>query len=258
MDNPYQDLSTFSVQPVDTKILCLLKIGQKEHMENLSRGELFCHHLAHYKKPEFNDQPFYDEHEGLEHVNQPDLTYAVFKFKDKDGKEREIKADLAPGSPMITSRGLRSPAFCLHAINSGDWTHREFTEEEIPMFREYLQVPAEMEKFKNGGSEPYALVFRNPNEFINRIRTACKRDGVGLSGDMVRYVDLSQYHGKVPDERIGFIKQSRHKHEREYRFIFRSSKGLSNPFRLPIGDIQDITMLMPLKEFRSSFYVNFD
>lgn len=61
----------------------------------------------------------------------------------------------------------------------------------------------------------------------------------------------------VDKSKIGFIKQSSHKHEIEYRVVFRSHQVLDDPFVLDIGSIRDIVQVMPLDDFRRKWKLGF-
>lgn len=249
----YLDLHDFSLQPLETKLLCLLKVGKKEHMESLAAGNIFCHHLAHYKNSQFAAEPFFDEHEGLMAVYQADKVNLKVSSKQLG---QDVEVELDPGTQFVMSGNLHSPCFCLHAMHTAEWTHKEFPEEEAYLFKEYLQVPAEMGKFKNGDDAPYVWLPTNPNEFFDKLKSACDAAGIGITGDLVKYVDLKAFNGKVAKEKIGLVKQIRHKDEREYRIIFRG-KNLDNPFTLQLGDLRNISMVMPLEEFKQKWELGF-
>ena len=248
----YIDLHDFSIEPIDTKVFCLLKVGRKAHMESLAQGKLFCHHLSYYKKSEFQSEAFFDQHEGLLAVLQADRV----KLKFSSPTIGEIEKELDPGTQMVLSVDLHSPTFCLHAIHSGEWTHKEFPEEEVWLFKEYLQVPDEMEKFRNQDEAPYVCVLNDGNAFFDRVKVASEKENLGITGDLVKYVDLVKCHGSVANHRVGFVKQSRYKNEREYRIIFRG-QHLSDPFQIDLGDLRDISQLMPLQEFKEKWELGF-
>lgn len=245
-------MSDFVQKPLETKLLCLLKVGSKEHIESLANGKIFCRHLKFYKDPSHKDKSFYDPHEGLAGIFQPELSCLEIGIENE---KNTITQGSGLISPVLISKNLNIPAFCLHAIHTGDWTNRKFNEDEIEVFKTYLQIPDEMTKFEN-----YVMVITNAEEFFVRLKTACNKESIRILGrGLVKYADLAKVHGKIPEEFIGFIKQSKHSPEREYRFTFGGNKELPDPFdQLNIGSLKDITLVMPLKEFMSDWSIQFE
>lgn len=247
----YLDLNTLALTPLDTKLLCLLKVGEQQHIESLADGKIYCRYMTYYKNPQFKDSPFYDEHEGLATVLQSDMV--KLNISSSGGEKFEIGSEEGLVGSVNIAANLELPTFCLHAIHTGDWTHKQFTEAEIAVFRNYLQIPDEMFKFKN-----YVCVIMDFGKFLERLGKAIDDKGIGARHGFIRYVDLTKVHGKVSNHMLGFIKQMRHSNEREYRFIFSAKEKLSDPFMLDLGSLRDITKVMPLREFMDSFEVDFD
>lgn len=239
----FSDLKEWSLKKLDTRVLCLIKVGLKEHIESLADGKIYCRHLKFYKDPQFKDEPFYDIHEGLSAVYQSSKVNLTFGDK---------KLDLDAKSQLVISHNHDFPAFCLHAMHTGHWTHRKFKEHEIRKMKEFLQIPSSMDKFQG-----HVMTIINFNVFIDRLRDACIKKGIGFDAGLVKYVDTKKVHGTVDKSKIGFIKQKSHAHEREYRVVFRANGVLDDPFVLDIGSLRDIVQIMTLEEFRKKWKLGF-
>lgn len=137
--------------------------------------------------------------------------------------------------------------FCLHAIHTGEWTDRTVGEEELLAFKKYIDLPPTMDAFGT-----HVWIIRNGDEFLARVRAACRRLGISGRSDLVSYVDEGTTHGRVPPHLIGFTKMRRFAPEREYRLIFDSSEPLEDPFEIDVGSLEDISMIVALDEFRNA------
>lgn len=246
----YLDLTKLALVPLDTKLLCLLKVGAREHIEKLANGEIYCRHMNFYKDQIFKDHPFYDQYEGLAQVLQSDLIKVNIGTPDN---QIELSKENGLVGSVVVSANLPNPTFCLHAIHTGDWTHRQFTESEIEVFKAYLQIPNEMFKFKDT-----IWIITDWKKFCERLEDAINKANIGIRHGFVKYVDLTKVHGKVPNNMLGFIKQMKHSDEREYRLMFFSKDKAPDPFQLSLGSLRDISMVMPLKEFTEKWELGFE
>ncbi len=142
--------------------------------------------------------------------------------------------------------------FCVHAIHTGEWTDRRFGEEELDAFSSYLQVPESMNKFGT-----HVWVITNGDEFVKRLRDAAARQNVRVFGSLVKYVDPSRVHGGIPREMAPFVKRDAFKDEREYRFVFSSTRQLPDPFVLDVGQLADISVVANIEELRRDWRIGF-
>lgn len=240
--------------PIDepkTKLLCLLKVGKKEHMEGLRDGKIYCKPLTYYKTIEEDPKPFNDKHEGLSGVLQASRIKMVLRPKGKP----EVILDSASGliDQIYISKNFPSPAFCLHAIHTGEWTDRHFTNAEKQAFIDHLQVSDEMKKFGD-----HVWVLTNHTVFQERLLEVCKKQKIYVRGGFVLYVDPSQVHGFFEDMYVGFIKSNSFSDEREFRYIFESDKPFNDPFVLDVGSLAGASTVIPLDEFKKTWEIDFE
>jgi hypothetical protein len=246
----FEDLATTLLPKPNVKLLCLTKIGLREHLLGLQQGHLRCRHLSFYKRIEGSPLHFQDPDEGLLGIYQAGLV--ELSFTPPDHAPIVMNSGNGLLGQVIITTDLDNPIFCMHAIHTGDWTHRTFGAEELAAFKESLQIPAEMDRFGT-----HILVITNGLEFLRRVRRACVSQQIRLSCGLVRYVEPSRVHGPVPKHLSTFTKRTCFKHEREYRFQLTRLLGFPDPFALEVGPLEDISIVAPLNEFRQQWRVSF-
>jgi hypothetical protein len=239
------------LQPLETKLLCLIKFGEERNLKLLAEGKIYCRHLEYYKAEENRGKVFYDQHEGLAGFYQ--AKNISIHFTPKNQPPVIINADNGLVGQVPVSLNLKKPAFCMYAIHTGEWTNRKFTEQEMEDFKSYLQVTTKME---NGYKNKHVWVITSGIEFNERLGKACKAKNIGLRGDLVRYVDAA-FHGTVPRQISGFVKTNEFSHEREYRYVF-DAPDLPDPFILDVGSLKDISTIVPVEDFKNSWSIQFE
>jgi hypothetical protein len=195
--------------PPKVAILCLLKIGQREHLEELAKGHLRFRRLSFYSEMESQEQPYHDKNEGTVGVLQAEYVKFLISF---GGEQVEVSRDTGLLDQVIVQELRTRMVFCLHAIHTGEWTFREFDVDVVPEFRRSLQVPKSM-----GNHGDHAWVLTDCQQFRARLLEAVRRRNLGLQGRLVRYVDFTATHGYVPSDIRGFVKSAEYREEREYR-----------------------------------------
>lgn len=226
----------------------LLKIAKRERLEQIQAGKLYCRHLKYYRDGEGGaPQPWQDRDEGVAGIFQSKSIRIVLTMPD--GAEHVIDAEGGLVDQVKFSRDLNVPAFCLHAIHSGEWT-REFGQSELADFMKYIEVPERMKP--DFGDHVLVL---GP-EFVERVRAAC-RQKLDLRHGLVRYIDDRAAHGKIPADLVGFVKLKKFDWQREYRFVFEAAERLPDPFVLDVGPLHDVSMLMTLDEFKKGVSFRF-
>jgi hypothetical protein len=219
----------------------VLKVGARQHLEELAEGHLRFRRLSFYQAEENRDQPFHDQNEGLLVVAQASQTQMFIEFQ---GKETVI-----PGltGQVVIRAVLDLPVMCLFSIDCGDWVDRLVGKEDLPHMLESMNVPPEMNK-----SGDTVWVIRNLEAFLLRVKAAARAQGLEMSGRRMTYIDLKRVHDQVKREDLGFVKDARFQHEREFRIRIEPSSPLPDPFVLDVGDLRDISTVMPLDKFRKS------
>lgn len=248
---PIKKLNETLKEPLITKVLALLKVGHEENLNKLLEGKIYCRHLTYYKAEENKNQSFHDQHEGMVGIYQsPDVE---LRLQPKGMDPIVINSETGLMGQVFVSKNLRMPAFCLHAIHTGEWTTRQIQEIELDQFKKFLQIPENMSVHGK-----HVWVIRNGKEFNVRLIDACKKMGIGFRGNLVRYVSPEEVHGGAPPEMEGFIKPKAFSPEREYRYLFDSNSELPDPFILDIGSLRDISEVGTLEQFKKDWSIDFE
>lgn len=228
-----------------TRILALLKVGWKAHLEELARGRMRFRRLAFYSDLESKGRAHHDGNEGLAALFQSEQIRMIVKAA---GQEIEVSTETGLVGQVIVREMRERMVLCLHAIHTGKWTDKEFSEEALPEVMRDIEVPSGMGRYGD-----HAWVITNGDAFKARLRAAVKREKLGLRAQLVRYVDFAAVHGRVPSDLRGFVKNAAdHADEREYRVALDAAASLPDPYYLDVGDLSDISMIIPLQGMRVS------
>ncbi|WP_347358477.1 hypothetical protein [Bdellovibrio sp.] len=219
------------------RIGAFLKFGELAHLETLRSGVLYMNTLDYFQKLEADEAKRADRFEGVTGVFQPDQITLKLSF---NGETHEF-TDLA--GPIILGHADLSDihAFCLFAVTPGEYE----VEDEI-YEGNFLKVRLNPANEEFGG---YILFIKDVNEFINRLREALKRHGRRARAALVEYIKESEYHGHLPEGKVGLFKFDTFKHQQEFRVIIYNSGSPNVPLRLEIGDLSDITEIYPWSAF---------
>ncbi len=101
----------------------------------------------------------------------------------------------------------------------------------------------------------HVWVATDGGKFKARLREAVKKVNFGLHARLVRYVDFASIHGHVPENLRGFVKSDEYKEEREHRIQLDAPESVADPFILEVGDLRDISMILPLSEVKLDFAI---
>jgi hypothetical protein len=232
----------------DVKIFVIMRAGQREHLEEFAKGRLRFRRLTYYSGQESQGKTHHDRDEQVAGVFQAE--HGRLDFKVPGGPSHTVSAETGlVGQVMFRTQQPRMIC-CLHAIHGGEWTNREFSPDLLPEYREYLYPPARMSEYGD-----HVWVILKGDEFRRRLLDAAKRDRLSVRAELVRYVDFETVQGKVPRDLIAFVKGVRFADEREFRLEVRSSADLPDPFVWGIGDLSDVSVVMPLKDFRRNVQI---
>ena len=193
--------------------MVLLKLGQREHMEQFRNGQLYMNTLKYFRNLE-SDPARADHYEGATHIFQPKdviITLSAPGF----GDILIDSTDLAAATTLSMTSELCCNIFCLHAITA-------------PV--NGTLFPSEHEWF----GDSMVLVLKT-EEFLNRVVAGAKARNLSGKIKRVEYFDDKAYTGKLDR----FRKSKRFAHQREYRIAI-DSPG-TDPLVLDIGDITHIT-----------------
>ena len=223
----------------------LAKVGEKKHLERLADGALRFRRLSYYRQVENRGKALFDADEGLIAIYQPSVSEVTIDLPGV-GK-RAIKLS----GPLTLRSNAPHSVFCLFAFEPGEWAEREITAVDLPNMLADITIPSAMEKYGDT-----VWVIHDAERFIDRVRRAVYKKRLVSYGQKVTYVELRKVQGKVPDDHVGFVKDATFSQEHEYRIRIDSSQALSEPFILHVGNLRDISGILPLKELRQSLSVH--
>lgn len=193
----------------------LLKLGHREHLEMLRKGLLYMNTLDYFNKLE--DPARGDPFEGADSILQPQHIESFVIETKVLGLEFHLVNPQQLGGPVRVGL-LKTSAcnlFCLYSI------HEPVVGSVFPQYREWFG--------------DHFVLFTDVSEFLNRVETAGRRQGLTLQGRLVEYYDESEYSGETGR----FRKRNRFAYQNEFRIV--AEPGLDGPRQFEIGDLSDIT-----------------
>lgn len=114
-------------------------------------------------------------------------------------------------------------------------------------------------KLKKDDQEIAELIpIENVREFHNRFNIKANELGIAIRHGLVEYQDLNAIHGKIPSNKWGLVKDLSYSEEREYRYIFISKERLPDPYFFEVGDLTDISQVMPMDQFKKFYQVTIE
>jgi len=109
----------------------------------------------------------------------------------------------------------------------------------------YTDKPGFKFDTRNLGFGDKAVIIKDFNEFVKRVDLAISSVGKRLLHGPVEYVNKSEYHGTMGP----FRKFSEYNYQSEFRFVVLGGKATKpEALQLNIGDIRDITLVLPSKQ----------
>lgn len=203
----------------------LIKIGQKEHIENLrAKGQVYMKPVSYFTNLE-NDAARSDRLDGSVHIIQP-KHIGVMTISSID-TTITFSPDEIVGPVMIgSSQNDSCNVFCMYSITKPT--------DICPIDARIL------------GFGDYFVMILNQMEFINRYISAANKMGLWGVAKPVKYFDSEEYSG---DTGI-FMKSDVFSYQREYRFMLKP--GSKDAIMLTLGDLSDITSELMLTKDISS------
>jgi hypothetical protein len=226
------------------QIYVLTKLfDQSEYREDFRKGFLFMRKLKEFSAME-EDTPEKrgDKDEGISVHYQPGQHKVMLNGVETEG--------LAGPTTIKTGKAIESFAFCMYAVNSGDYT--TFTDSDVPAFKNSLKINADAAALGNE-----MLVILNCEEFIRRMTKAFASKNIYHRYDLVKYFDPATFHCKIEDKEVGFWKRNIYQKQNEYRIIA-DIPSTDGTVKFTIGDLSDITMATTPEEFNEKLEIRLE
>jgi len=134
----------------------------------------------------------------------------------------------------------------MSAVHSGDWD--TIPAERFDEFVESIRFDSRITDL--GG---YAVIVLNVSKFLERIDQVDVSKASTYKCGLVEYYDESSFNDSFEPGREAFMKSSRFSYQREYRFAmdFGPHESCPPPRFLDVGDISDISSIVPTAELNS-------
>jgi len=203
----------------------LIKFGKYEHLIKLqNNGLLYLNNLRYFweiEDEELRGDPFDCVAEVIRGIK--------VTMRLEDGKDATI------GGKWVMRKHPPEPEkqniFCMYALR--------------PLIGNF---PVDERNFKFGDS---ALILIKPQEFINRIESSLKSQGIEYEANIVDYVD-DEYTGKIGP----FKKFKRFAYQSEWRLVYYNGPG--GPRQIMIGSIKDISAIIKSAEINKQLRVEYE
>lgn len=197
----------------------LIKIGQKEHMEQLfTQGHFYMNTLDYFRKCEGMSQ---DPNEGARDVISGKR--AKFSIIPQNGEPAPIKGVISMQATSMED--LKKNVYSMHAVLENE-----------PFL--------DLGNFKRG---QFALVIENFSKFIQTLEEIKSKQNLNLSYQLVEYVDRNSYHGELGMFRK-YKKYREYEYEKEKEFRILLKPGAGKPFSLYLGSLEDIAFIVEANE----------
>ena len=203
----------------------LIKFQSAERIKSLRQGHLYAKTLGYYRKleEETGDADIGDGFEAMLHVNKGQL------INKSTGEVHELNDTLL--------RTMRSDdfVFCMFGI--------------YPKTEVFEFSAEQREKLLSFGDT--ALLILDSEEFINRVKQAATKNGLEVYFDAAQYYNPSEDIGNIWISlfkgmwKVALWKRESYRYQQEVRFVFLSEDASKDHVELDIGDISQISEILP-------------
>ena len=205
----------------------LIKFHSAKIIESFQKGKVYANRLGYYRKreEETGDSEVGDKYEAMLHVNE-----AYIHFPDS-GETVPLTDEL------ISTTHSEDYIFCLFGI--------------YPNLNNFSFTEQQKEKLLSFGDT--ALIITDSEEFIKRVKEASEKAGYKVKFGAVKYYDATYDNGNMivslmeDMANVAFWKRDSYKYQQEGRFVFYSGDMTLDHLELDIGDISDISEIVPAK-----------
>lgn len=211
----------------------LIKFSSLERIKEFQKGKVYANTLSYFRnrENETGDRDIGDSFEAMLHVNEG--------YLQLEGSNKKISLRDA----LIKTTQSDMYVYCMFCI--------------LPNKEVFTFDDVQKEKMKSFGDT--ALLITDSNEFINRVKKAAENQGYFVKNNEVHYYDESEDNGNLifsifkDMKNIAFWKRKYYEYQQEYRFVFTNDEKVQDHIELNIGDISDISTILPVDQVLTSF-----
>jgi len=200
----------------------LVKFGLFEHLFQLrDQGLIYMNNLLHFWKIE-DEELRGDVNDSIDEL-----------MRGKKGKLKDNTNDIT----TISNWQLRIQPLDADKINI-------FSLYALRPHKGTFPIPQKNNKFGT-----HALVFTEPQVFIEKISTLFRENSIDARAGLVTYVD-DNYAGKIGP----FIKLRKFGYQSEWRIVCYNGPGIARKFF--IGSLKDISIILPSQELNDKIKID--
>ena len=205
----------------------LIKIQSKYRIESLQHGHLYAKTLEYYRELERStgDAAVGDLFDGMFHVNTGEL------------RLKETGETIELNDTLIRTSASDNCVFCMLCID--------------PRTQRFAFSDEQREKLKSFGDT--ALIITDSDEFISRVKNAANRQGITAYFRPINYFDETEDYVNIVASmfsgvwNVAFWKRKAYAYQQECRFVFLTNESPCDHIELDIGDISDISVIVPVE-----------
>lgn len=201
--------------------------------EFLNQGKFRCNTLKYFK--EYEDKASNNIGDYLEGAKKR-ITPKSGGILTLDG----MKVDYL-GLDFHSEAHMQFNAFCMYApmVNENELL-------TVDKMKDICRIQDDAENLGQ-----YMVFITNPEEFFKRVEACLDSKGPSHRKHCVDYVDLSSDFD-IPDDRIGFVKDIRYSHQKEYRILIERENPKYEFLDLEVGSLKDIAAMIPTRDLNKS------
>lgn len=215
----------------------LIKFKEEDKILRLRAGEMHFGSLELYRKLAAENPALGDDYEALLHINKATALIQKIDGGTPTGTPEVHNLE----NELLYTSYSNGFAFCMFGINPQN---------------NYFRFDDEQKEKMASGFGDTALIIIDSEEFYSRIRLAFMRENFPLNEchcGFVKYYDESVDSIEIYCDllrgmhNVAFQKRKKYKYQQEFRVLLPCSIVDGDGFDLQIGDITDITEVIPAK-----------
>ena len=231
---------------IENAFLMLVKFGSKDNLIKLQQGQLYMKNLQYYVDLEksTSDEDVGDMYDGQ--MLWKDAKVTLFDYDTKEFFAEGMASNLS-----LNLGYLACPVFCMFAFDYRNHTNEKLVGDNLTV--RYDFTDEQKSKLCNFGT--HALIIKNGDEFVERVRKGLLSNEIGYSRDFVKYYDFNNIEQlkevKEDSMRVAFWKRQKYAYQQEYRFLAHTE--VDDHLSINIGDISDITQLVETSKLLNTY-----
>ena len=231
---------------IDNGWSMLMKFGSEENLKKLQKGQLYMKNLQYYVDLEktTDDEDVGDKYDGQ-------MVLRDVKITMYDYETGTFVAQMDTPIASMNLGYLLCPVFCMFMFDYRNHVEEELTG-DIAKVR-YQFTEEQLSRLPNFGG--HVLLFKNENEFVERVKNGLLNAGYEHTRDFVQYHDgnILQHMQEVAKDnmRIAFWKRQKYAYQQEYRILAHAQ--VEDHLCVDIGDLSDITQLIPTSDLLKTY-----